>query len=284
MKKSYHRFDLFRYQLLPLDRFLQGDLFDDIKSVDELIEHKNEILAEILDDLGTILGVKTYIRARPLGVSGDFYLFRFAVNRSIIRETKDFTEEELDNWPSFLVGFWNHPEKQILLIEERREAFKHTDTVANVMLKSISPRLKLRQLNMFIEPLFKEEAFWNLIDKYEGKVYDVKFEIITPNMANISGVLNDDLKNLARSTNTSRTQIALQSSPDSSLNISKEDKELEGLVKYSSEGGGTVSLKARGVKRRIQTSKTKKSIEIDELEIQGNTADEIVRILKGLVE
>jgi hypothetical protein len=38
------RFDLYRYQILPKDRFAQGELFDGINSVDELIQKKNDLM------------------------------------------------------------------------------------------------------------------------------------------------------------------------------------------------------------------------------------------------
>lgn len=33
-------FQLFRYQLLPIDRFLQGDLLTGVSTIEELIERK----------------------------------------------------------------------------------------------------------------------------------------------------------------------------------------------------------------------------------------------------
>ena len=56
MKKKYHRFEIYRYQLLPLDRFFQGELFGDVKSVDDLIAKKNEIFSEYLRELRIISG------------------------------------------------------------------------------------------------------------------------------------------------------------------------------------------------------------------------------------
>jgi len=283
MKKNTHRFEIYRYQLLPLDRFFQGDLFDDVHSVDQLITRKNEFLDELLQQMRIISGKQTQIIARSLGKSGYFYLYRFAANRSLVRETEEFTEEELDNWPSFLVGIWNHPDKQYIVVEERRDAFQHTDTVTSAIESSLSPKLKRKQLGIYIEPLFKEEEFWEIVNRYEGKITEITFELITPNMANISGVLSDDLKLLAKSSNTARTQLSISAPADSALNVEKSDEQIEGLVKYSSEGGGNISLRAKGVRRKIRTAKTKKSLEIDEVEIQGQNAEEIVEAFKKML-
>jgi len=283
MRKKNHRFEIYRYQLLPIDRFFQGELFGDVKSVEDLIAKKNEIFSEFLRELRIISGKQTQMIARFLGVKDEFYLYRFAANRSLVRETEEFTEEELDNWPSFLVGIWNHPDEQYIVVEERRDAFQHTDTVTNAIESSLSPKLKNKQLSVYIEPLFKEEEFWKIVDRYEGKITDIKFELITPNMANISGVLSDDLKALAKTSNTARTNLQITAPDDSALSVEKADDQIKGLVEYSSEGGGNISLRARGVRRRVQTARTKKSFEVDEIEIQGQTADEITDILRSML-
>lgn len=41
-------FNLYRYQLLPKDRFFQGTLFGEINSVEELIEQKNKLFQQQL--------------------------------------------------------------------------------------------------------------------------------------------------------------------------------------------------------------------------------------------
>lgn len=245
MQKKTHRFEIYRYQLLPIDRFFQGDLFGDIHSVSELIDRKNDLFAEVLQQIRLLPGKQTQVIAKSLGRVDNFFLYRFAANRSIVRETEEFKEEELDNWPSFFVGIWNSPDKQFIIIEERRDAFQYTDTVVSAFESTIAPKLKAKQLNLFIEPLFKEEEFWKIVYRYEGKITEIKFELITPNMANISSVLSEDLKNLAKSTNTGRTQLCITSSPDSALNLKKSDEQIDGLVKYSSEGGGNISFRAK---------------------------------------
>tara|TARA_B110001469_G_C9600511_1_gene298367 strand:+ start:163 stop:1017 length:855 start_codon:yes stop_codon:yes gene_type:complete len=283
MKKKNHRFEIYRYQLLPIDRFFQGELFGDVKSVDDLIAKKNKIFSEYLRELRIISGKQTQMIARFLGVEDEFFLYRFAANRSLVRETEDFTEEELDNWPSFLVGIWNHPDEQYIIVEERREAFQHTDTVTNAIVSSLSPKLKNKQLSIYIESLFKEEEFWKIVDRYEGKITDIKFELITPNMANISGVLSDDLKALAKASNTARTNLQIRAPDDSALSVEKTDEQIKGLVEYSSEGGGNISLRAKGVRRRVQTAKTKKSFEVDEIQIQGQNYEEITNIFRSMI-
>lgn len=283
MKKAF-RFELYRYQILPIDRYFQGELFSGIKSVEDLLEKKNRIFAEKLEKIKTIEHRNAYIISKLLFSDKDFYLFRFAVNRSVIIETKEFKEEEISNWPSFLIGIWNKSEKQLIAIQERKEAFSNTESGLRALEKSINLMLVSNQLRTYIEPLFKEEEFWKIIDQYENRVKEISFELITPNMANISGVLSEDLKNFAKNTNSAKSKLSITSDPESSLNVAHIDHQMKGLVEYSSKGGGNISIKVSGLKKRIQTTKTKMSVELGDFEISANTAQEIAEILKGVLD
>ncbi|MCG9629004.1 hypothetical protein L1D34_29835 [Vibrio mediterranei] len=119
--------------------------------------------------------------------------------------------------------------------------------------------------------------------KYRGKVKSVDFEIITPNMANISGTLPDDLKLFAKCTNSTRNNLKIESEPDSALHLEEDNSALRGLVDYSSEGGGNISLKIDGIKKHHQTSRTVKEITLGEMELTGN-AEQIAQVLKELLK
>lgn len=282
MKKSL-RFEIYRYQILPRDRFFQGELFSGVKSMDDLLEKKNEIFHEKIKEIKKISGNKAEIINKLLVEKDDFYLYKFASNRALTIETEEFKEEEVENWPSFLFAVWNHPDKQLIAVQERREAFSHSETAIKAFESTMNAHLVKRQLRIYVEPLFKEEEFWKIVERYENKIKEVTFELITPNMANISRALSDDLKDFAKGTNTGKTKLAIASDPEGALSIAKDNKQIEGLVKYSSEGGGNISVKASGVKRKIQTSRTKKSFEISELEISANTPEEVSAIIKEML-
>lgn len=283
MKKKVLRFEIYRYQLLPKDRFFQGELFSEIKSVEDLLEKKNDIFQEKIKEIKKFRGKKAEIISKLLHEDKDFLLYRFAANRALTLETEDFKEEEIENWPSFLFAIWNDPDKQLIAIQERKEAFSHTESAVRAFEKTINFQLVDRQLRIYIEPLFKEEAFWKIIQNYQNRIKEITFELITPNMANISEVLSDELKDFAKGTNTGKTKLAIASDPESALNIKKDNTKVDGLVKYSSEGGGNISVKVSGVKRRIQTSRTKKSFEIGEIEINSNTVEEISTMIRNIL-
>ena len=283
MKTNILSFDIFRYQILPKSRAFQSELFGGYSSLEDLLAKKNEIFFAALDRVQKFQTRKTVLRHKVMHQDKTSILYRFAANRSLTRETEDFTQEEIANWPSFLVYVWNDPAAQYILVQERRNAFQQTEIVANTIINSINFDLGKQNLRVHVESLFLENAFWDLVDRNTGRIKDVRFELITPNMSNISEVLGDDLKQFAKNTNAAQTTLDIQADPDSTILLNPADTGLKGLVTYSSEGGGNISIKIRGLSKRIHTKKSKKHIDITELEFDGKEPAEIVAILKGLL-
>lgn len=283
MSSKTNTFELFRYQILPVDRYFQGDLFNGINSIEELIKNKNKFFAEALQGQSDFSNKRHKTVVKLLLQHDDFYLYRIAHNKTIHRETRDFKDETIDSWPSILVAIWNHPDKQYIAIQKRTTAFAKSETVAKLILEKIEPQLTHFQLRAIYEPLFEKQQFWTLLRKYRGKVKSVDFEIITPNMANISGTLPDDLKLFAKCTNSTRNNLKIESEPDSALHLEEDNSALRGLVDYSSEGGGNISLKIDGIKKHHQTSRTVKEITLGEMELTGN-AEQIAHVLKELLK
>lgn len=276
-------FELFRYQILPIDRFLQGNLLTGVGSIDELISRKNEFFSEAISGTKNLSDKRHKTITKKLYEESDFFLLRIAHNRSIHRETKDFRDELIDSWPSILVAIWNNPDKQFIAVQRRSAAFSSCAVVVKMIINSISIQLSHHHLRATYEPLFEKQQFWSLLHQYEGRIKSVEFEIITPNMANISGSLSDDLKDFAKATNSARNKLKIESDPEASLHLEEGNRTLQGLVNYSSEGGGNISLKIDGVKKIYHTSKTVKEIQLGDMEIQGN-AEEIVSVIKELLK
>ncbi|MCG9627198.1 hypothetical protein L1D34_20380, partial [Vibrio mediterranei] len=181
MSSKTNTFELFRYQILPVDRYFQGDFFNGVHNVEELIKHKNKFFAEALQGQSDFSNKRHKTVVKQLLHHGDFYLYRIAHNKTLHRETRDFKDETIDSWPSILVAIWNHPDKQYIAVQKRTTAFAKCETVAKLILEKIEPQLTHFQLRAIYEPLFEKQQFWTLLRKYRGKVKSVDFEIITPN-------------------------------------------------------------------------------------------------------
>lgn len=268
MRRSLARFHLYRYQLLPIDRHFQGDLYG-ASTIEELLSQKNNIFLEALSSPSAFFSSRTQTATQKIAEADDFLLYRIAANRSLQHETRDFQTEVIDNWPKILLVIWNAPDKQLIAVQHRTNAFQDTDSVLKLVFGSIESLLSRRQLTAIWEPLFERNAFWELIDKNRGKIQEVDFELVTPNMANISAVLPEDLRQFAKRTNAVKSHVALTSDGASALKIEPSDPVVNALVDYSSEGGGNIAIRLAGVKKKIHTSRTVREITIDEAVLQG---------------
>ena len=213
----------------------------------------------------------------------ELIIFKLGVKREIKRSTRDFEEEELENWPSILVALNNAPDIQKAAIQFDQKVFSRSSTVANILEESINPLLARFQLHVRFSPLFEKNYFWDIVDKYAGRIIQTDFEMISPNMSNISQALTFDLKELHRSTNTQETHISLRSDKDSSLTLSRDDPFVSKAVDYSSEGGGNIIVKVNNLRKRIQTAEGVTEITVDQAEIAGDDPKVVVRIVKELL-
>jgi hypothetical protein len=281
MRRSLARFHLYRYQLLPVDRYFQGDLYG-ATTVEDLIARKNAIFADALNAPTAFGGGRTQTATQRLAKADSFFLYRIAANRSLQHETRDFKTEVIDNWPKILLVIWNDPGKQVIAVQHRVNAFQETEAVVKLVFDSIEPLLAKNQLTALWEPLFEKSVFWDLVDKYRGKIQEVDFELVTPNMANISGVLPENLRQFAKLTNAVKSRVAIASDGASSLKIDHNDAVMNALVEYSSEGGGDISIRLAGIKKKIHTSRTVREVSIDEAFLQG-TPENVAATLRELL-
>lgn len=281
MKEKQARFHLYRYQLLPINRFFQADMYGAL-TVDELIARKNEYFQEALKWDGTFKTSRTATKAKALFERENFSLYRIAANRALNHETQDFQTEVIENWPKILVAIWNEPDKQLIAVQHRSAAFQNTGAVMKLIFDSLEPVLSKKQLTAIWEPLIERNVFWDLVRNNQGKIQEVEFEIITPNMVNISGSLPEDLKNFARQTNSVRNKISISAEKTSALQIEENNETIAGLVDYSNEGGGDISIKINGYTKKVHTSKTVREISIDEVSLIGEP-DDVAKILKHLL-
>ena len=281
---DFIEFLVFRYQLLPTRARsgFQSTLFPHVRSVEDLISRKNEIFATVLKQTRdfSIRGIK--LIHKQLASSDDVFVYRIATSRNLTRETKDFRKEKVENWPSILVVFDNNPDVQKLLVERNTKVFQLPRTVPNLLSNRLNRGLQQYQLELHIEPIFVRAEFWRLVEEHRDRIVEAHFELVSPNMANISHVLADDLKEFAKSTNTAKTELTLQSPKAGRLKLEQTDKNLDSLVDYASKGGGNVAVRVKGLRRRIETDRTIEKVSVENLEIEGATAEQTVEIFEKI--
>lgn len=191
-------FELFRYQLLPLTQNVQGDMFSaiglkDIDSVDGLRARKNEIFEMVLRDFPSLSYHDSPINHKIDLHSPPWFVMEINTEKLLRREKPDFDTESIDTWPHVVVIINNDPNSQIIAISKNTRAFSSGSVVAKILAEAIDRFLKRYYLTVQVEALFERTEFWNLVKKYRGKLRSIKFELITPNMSNISKTLEIDL-------------------------------------------------------------------------------------------
>lgn len=279
---SHTIFRAYRYQILPLDRNETKDLYHQFSST-EITQRKNEFFAKALQQLPNTRHKRTEIAITTKEDGKNFFTLEIAPSRPLTRETADQRLEKVDNWPHIKAFILNNPEDQLLIIQDRTIAFNNTDTVSNMVLKGTRHQLEKVGLSLYIEPLFNESYFWGLVKQYDNRIQWVEFEFITPNMANISRTLATTLKDLGKQTNAAKEQLTLRADPTSSLDISKSNETINGLVDYTSQGTGDIKLKIKGIRKRFQTSNSRREVHLSGVELTAD-ADQITQIIRDYLK
>lgn len=275
-------FRAYRYQLLPLDRNETKDMYHEA-TPEEIIARKNFYFGEALTHLPRVSHKRVELNISLDRQKEDFFKIEIAPSRPLTRETPDHRREKVDNWPHIEAYLLNHPDDQLLIIQDRVSAFASTDTVANIILRGTRSALDRIGLSLQIEPLFDKSYFWGLVEQYQNKITWVEFEFITPNMANISKTLAETLKSLGKETNAVREQLTLRSDPASSLDIAQENETIQGLVEYTSKGAGDIKLKIKGIRKRFQTSNSRREVHLSGVEISASP-NEVMQIIREALE
>jgi hypothetical protein len=277
-------FELFRYQLIPRSQQRLAILGETI-TVEELKERKNGYFMDELlgagayfDSIGNELFHKTIYH------EGQNVVFQLGNAKQVILQDKNFNDTIAVTHPYVLVVVDNAPDIQIIAISINTVAFSNPFVVANILEKTFTARLDKYGLDISINPILDKKDFWDLIKKNEHRIAAMKFEIVKPNISNISSTLGEQLKGLVNSTNSQKTVVELTAPKGKVLeNINSENESLNQVTEYATEGGASdVSLKIKGQRSYTKTRSTIRKTSIDEMEIKGspdNIAKALGRIL-----
>ena len=273
-------FYMYRYHLLPLTTDnKQLELFPQkIRSVEELKQNKNKYFCEILKKLNDIYSsnpIKLY------DYEDEYYLLKIA-NKKTAKIAKDFTYKLMENEPYIYVIINNNPGEQKILISQNIEAFTNHSTVKNILKTLFIKELRYFGLNIEIEQMFDVINFWKLVEKHQYILTMVNFKFIKPNLADISKTLPEDIRRFSENVNGHETKLMVKA-PDNGIleNINRENEMVNGLVDYSSEGGGEITIKLKNVRKQINANEGVITTCIDEASIEG-APEQIIKIFKTL--
>jgi len=247
-------------------------LFDDRapKTREEAVARKNEYFEECISELPEMTHQGHTIANKTIAQSDEFTVLLLGIQKDIERVTKELTPERIESYPTVTLAIDNRSDAQLMGVSRNTKAFSGTSVVIHVLEREMNKLLKSFNLAVHFESLFDVSDFWDIVQEHRTKIQAVKFELISPNMANISGSLEVDLTALNKASNSHRTDLELNSPPDGALEIDKENSTISSLADYAANGGGDISVKIRGLSKRLRTSQSTKNVEVDELNLEGD--------------
>jgi hypothetical protein len=277
------KFDVYRYQIVPIT-YKQLNLFNRSISLSELKRRKNEYFINALKDIidNNEFEYRNHdIVERILFENKNYLIAQFALDRGKVQlENPDFTEDRFQNYPNFIIAINNDPQKQYIFIEREYKAFRNTFTAAQVIEENINHKLNNFLLNVSINPIFHESDFWSLVEKYPS-IYRLDFDLVAPNLTNISGSLEESVRNWFPDTNTQEIDINMKGSKRFPIKVDKNIEPVSSFAKYVSDGGGEISFRSTEAKGTITTKKVAITFECRDLEIH---ADGDVENLSDLIK
>lgn len=257
-------FEVFRYQLV-VDQNLQMDMYGRYKSANDVRADKNNIFQDILtNEFFRFHAPQSDITSKLLYTNGSLSYFKLAVKRKIKVYKKDFSEDLTETYPNVIVAINNDPNVQKIAIQNNTHAFQDCKTVSHIIQQSVEPKVKQNNLSFFLEPLYDKQEFWNIINKYPKQIKQVTFNLISPNLANISKNLQLNLRELYEDTNTLKTKVELNAEDESYLDIKESSTFVNSLVDYSSEGGGNIQMRVAGMRKLLHTAQSPNEFSVDE--------------------
>ena len=100
--------------------------------------------------------------------------------------------------------------------------------------------LKTMLMSKDAQPVYSKTATFEVfrfqLVVFSKQITQLTFDLISPNMANISQNLELNLKQLYEDTNTHKTKVELSAEKESHLEIKESSKFVNSLAQYSEDG------------------------------------------------
>jgi hypothetical protein len=131
-----------------------------------------------------------------------------------------------------------------MAIRNDRNAFSGADTLSRIVERALNEKLNYFNLEIHIEAISPKVNFWSAITKSNEDVVKIKFEIIKPNMSNISSSLDQEMKGIIEDLNSHKSTITFEAPSNGTLeNVDESNIKLSNIVNYATEGGGNATIK-----------------------------------------
>lgn len=260
------KYIIYTYQFSPI-RNSSTSLFKELEvDASESMAKKQDIFESILQNEKTHFVYKNKEYGHKIIHDKDHIIILKLANTKSVNLEEDFQKHKQYHFPSCQVIIDNRHDVQHIAIEENSTAFADTQTVCAIMESTFRSYLKPYKLHIDIQKEFQYSEFWNTIKQYPTGITMVRFHFLYPNLPRVWESVNDLISKASETTNSKETTFEFKADEDENLELSENSDMLKGLVKASADSGNLITLKARKLRALIQTGKTSKSIEIDDLE------------------
>lgn len=144
---------------------------------------------------------------------------------------------------------------QKFLIQSNTKIFENYNTCKDVIQNIMNNNFKYKDINIIIEPIIKEEEFWEIVENEE--ITSLHFMLCTPNMFDAEDDANNLLRDIEKNTNANHVNMHF-SNDKGRLQLNK--KGIDSFIKYISAGAGKWKVKVkRGEKKSATYSSEQKS-------------------------
>ncbi|HMJ68172.1 MAG TPA: hypothetical protein VK508_04730 [Cyclobacteriaceae bacterium] len=253
------KFDEYRFHFRPL---VTPDLFNSVESVDDLMSNKTVILREILQSQITFTHRNRQLNYLYTDLGDDLHQFRIANVRTTKIE-QDFEEVVIENEPSATLFLWNNPNEQKILIESDKTSFQESKVVGRLLERTLNERLKPHKLALSIKLEIEQSEFWQLVKKYEGKITEIEFNLLYPNLPKSHSVISEELEAVFKSINSPEGSVKFKSENGQALtNLVESNQQINSLNTAASLQGMPIVIKVKQEKGKKKTGKSRKSFTI----------------------
>lgn len=240
-KKRSYLFEYFRYQLVPTK--ISQLTIDNVPFTTEKIkEMKNQFFSEVISKI-TLKQNNKPLHTKVMYEGDQKYLLLVGNDRKV-PYVEEFERKEIDSVPYSVIAIDNDPDKQIMAIRNDRNAFSGADTLSRIVERALNEKLNYYNIEIHVEAISPKENFWDAISKSKEDVVRIKFEIIKPNMSNISSSLDQEIKEVIEDLNSHKSTITFEATSNGTLeNVNQANVKLNNMVNYATDGGGNASVK-----------------------------------------
>lgn len=198
---------------------------------------KNDILKEVLSTTIKYKNKQSQIVFIPTTFDGSYLRAQIGKQATLIQSMPtehSFEEKSVDHYPycELFFHFSSDPEMgQKIAFEINTGVFREPKIQLQKFAEELNEKLFIYNYSISISPILEKNAFWSLVDKYDGKIEKVTFSYAVPNLFKLENSISEDLKDLWIKNNATNVRTELENKAGK-LNLSRDDTFLSESADY----------------------------------------------------